>query len=323
MERVRIPEKDRKDFLLYVDEFQNFATDSFASVLSEARKYRLGLIISHQYIGQLVTTGAGVASTKVRDAIFGNVGTTINFRVGAVDAEFLETQYMPDLIGQDLVNLPNHNVYIKLMIDGFSSRAFSATTLPPIRVESKEEYQQIIINNSRRQFGKPRREVEDMIAQWSGMRTSTADSFVPPPLSSRPALPPLPSRPGSEDPHEESPASVSPKPVYIKPKYETNLAELGIDADVPAQPMEVRPAVPPPMSLEELGKQSQQESGQGGSGNRKRKRGRGGRSGGGGFGLRETLAHVLGGGQSQQSGGASPQPPPKEEDYDDEPDRRS
>ena len=132
MERVRIPEKDRKDFLLYVDEFQNFATDSFASVLSEARKYRLGLIISHQYIGQLVTTGAGVASTKVRDAIFGNVGTTINFRVGAVDAEFLETQYMPDLIGQDLVNLPNHNVYIKLMIDGFSSRAFSPTTLPPL-----------------------------------------------------------------------------------------------------------------------------------------------------------------------------------------------
>src|SRR3989344_3641001 len=103
MERVRIPEAERRDFLLYVDEFQNFATDSFAYVLSEARKYRLGLTIAHQYIGQLVTMQAGGAggSPKVRDAIFGNVGTMITFRVGATDAEFLEVQFAPDLIAQD------------------------------------------------------------------------------------------------------------------------------------------------------------------------------------------------------------------------------
>ena len=84
MERVRVPEDERVDFYLYVDEFQNFATDSFASILSESRKYRLDLILAHQYIGQLVTD----VSTKVRDAVFGNVGTMICFRVGAADAEF-------------------------------------------------------------------------------------------------------------------------------------------------------------------------------------------------------------------------------------------
>ncbi|MBI4137635.1 MAG: type IV secretion system DNA-binding domain-containing protein, partial [Candidatus Sungbacteria bacterium] len=86
MERIRVPEEERRDFYLYVDEFQNFATDSFASILSEARKYRLNIIIAHQYVGQLVTD----VSTKVRDAVFGNVGTMISFRVGAADAEALE-----------------------------------------------------------------------------------------------------------------------------------------------------------------------------------------------------------------------------------------
>ena len=92
MERVRITEEGRKDFYLYVDEFQNFATESFAAILSEARKYRLNLTIAHQYIGQLVTS----ASTKIRDAIFGNVGTMIIFRVGATDAEFLEKELTPN-----------------------------------------------------------------------------------------------------------------------------------------------------------------------------------------------------------------------------------
>jgi len=103
MERVRIPEDERVDFYLYVDEFQNFATDSFASVLSEARKYRLNLILAHQYVGQLVTD----VSTRVRDAIFGNTGTMITFRIGAMDAEFLEPEFQPELEAEDLVNLPN------------------------------------------------------------------------------------------------------------------------------------------------------------------------------------------------------------------------
>ena len=128
MERVRIPEHERQDFYLYVDEFQNFATDSFANILSEARKYRLCLILAHQYIGQLVTD----VSTKVRDAVFGNVGTMIMFRTGAEDAEVLEREITPEFMAVDLVGLPNYTVYTKLMIDGVTSRPFSADTLPPL-----------------------------------------------------------------------------------------------------------------------------------------------------------------------------------------------
>src|SRR3989338_2329820 len=126
MERVRIPEEERKDFYLYVDEFQNFATDSFANILSEARKYRLNIIIAHQYIGQLVTE----TTTKVRDAVFGNCGTLVIFRVGAADAEFLENEFTPEFEIQDLVNLPNRQIYIKLMVNGVTSRPFSAAVLP-------------------------------------------------------------------------------------------------------------------------------------------------------------------------------------------------
>lgn len=169
MERVRILEEERNDFYLYVDEFQNFATESFASILSEARKYRLDLIIAHQYIGQLVTD----VSTKVRDAVFGNVGTMITFRVGAADAEFLEKEFMPEFMPQDLINLPNHNVYLKLMVDGVHSRPFSATTLPKLQFEVEEGIDIKIIEQSRQNYAIPRAEVEENIAQWSGMGGET------------------------------------------------------------------------------------------------------------------------------------------------------
>lgn len=165
MERVRIAEEERKDFYLYVDEFQNFATDSFASILSEARKYRLNLIIAHQYVGQLVTD----VSTKVRDAVFGNVGTMITFRVGAGDAEYLEKEFSPEFMQPDLINLPNFNVYLKLMVDGLTSRPFSATTLPALKFETDPEIKGKIIKASRLRYARPREEVEAKIAQWSGM----------------------------------------------------------------------------------------------------------------------------------------------------------
>ena len=114
MSRVDIPEDQRRDFYLYVDEFQNFATESFANILSEARKYHLCLTIGHQYIGQLEIGG----NTVVRDAIFGNVGTLIVFRVGASDAEFLVREFTPKFTEEDLVNLPKYSIYLKLMIDG-------------------------------------------------------------------------------------------------------------------------------------------------------------------------------------------------------------
>ena len=123
---------------MYVDEFQNFATDSFVNILSEARKYRLNLVIAHQYIGQLVTD----TSTAVRDAVFGNVGTMVTFRVGAADAEFLEQEYMPEFLQNDLIRLANRDIYIKLMIDGITSRPFSARTItvPPIKKDEKNHF---------------------------------------------------------------------------------------------------------------------------------------------------------------------------------------
>ncbi len=165
MERVRIAEEERQDFFLYVDEFQNFATDSFASILSEARKYRLDLTIAHQYTGQLVSE----TSTKVRDAVFGNVGTMIVFRVGAEDAEFLEKEFEPEFMPQDIVNLPNHHVYLKLMVDGVTSRPFSAVTLPPLRFSEDPTMKEKIMLVSRERYGRPRVEVEAAITQWSGL----------------------------------------------------------------------------------------------------------------------------------------------------------
>lgn len=165
MERIRIPESERRDFYLYVDEFQNFATDSFAGILSEARKYALNLVVAHQYIGQLVTD----VSTKVRDAIFGNVGTMIIFRVGAADAEFLEPEFTPEFVIQDLVNLPNREIYVKLMVDGTTSRPFSAATLPPMAVAGDEENREKIIGASRERYARPIGEVTDQINRWSGI----------------------------------------------------------------------------------------------------------------------------------------------------------
>ncbi|MBI5220750.1 MAG: type IV secretion system DNA-binding domain-containing protein [Candidatus Liptonbacteria bacterium] len=165
MERVRIPEEERVDFYLYVDEFQNFATDAFASILSEARKYRLDLIVAHQYIGQLVTDLGDSRSAKVRDAIFGNVGTMIMFRIGAADAEFLENEFTPEFTIEDMVNLPNRHVYLKLMVDGVTSRPFSAATLPPFKYEAAAMSRERIIQNARKRYARPNYQVEEEIAK--------------------------------------------------------------------------------------------------------------------------------------------------------------
>jgi len=170
MERVRISEEQRQDFFLYVDEFQNFATESFAAILSEARKYRLNLILAHQYIGQLVSEHI----TKVRDAVFGNVGTIVSFRVGAEDAEFLEKEFTPEFTIQDIVNMPNYHIYLRLMIDGVTSRPFSAGTLPPIALSVNIKNREKIIQSSRAQYAQPREEVEQQIVSWSGMLNAAA-----------------------------------------------------------------------------------------------------------------------------------------------------
>jgi len=165
MERVRIPEDERKDFYLYVDEFQNFVTDSFAGILSEARKYRLNLTVAHQYTAQLVSD----KSSAVRDAVFGNVGTMVVFRVGADDADFLEKEFSPEFTPEDIVNLPNYKIYLKLMIDGVTSRPFSAKTLAPLVKSGNKEIENEVIRSSRKLYCRTKEVVEREINNWSGM----------------------------------------------------------------------------------------------------------------------------------------------------------
>lgn len=164
MSRTDMEEKDRKDFYLYVDEFQNFATDSFATILSEARKYRLNLIVGHQYIGQLVQE----RNTKVRDAIFGNVGTLVVFRIGAEDAEFLVKEFEPIFTEIDIVNLPKYAILLKLMINGVASDPFSAITLPPNPNFLTGNIEKVL-KVSRERYANPVAEVEEKISRWMGV----------------------------------------------------------------------------------------------------------------------------------------------------------
>ncbi len=141
----------------FVDEFQNFANESFADILAEARKYKLNLTVANQYIAQMEET--------VRDAVFGNVGTTISFRVGPFDAEMLERAFMPVFSQEDLVNMARFQMYLTLSIDGSGSRPFSAKGLPPI-TKPAVSYKDGVINSSRANYAKPRAQVEQDITSW-------------------------------------------------------------------------------------------------------------------------------------------------------------
>lgn len=157
MSRVDIPEKDRRDFYLYIDEFQNFSTESFATILSEARKYHLNLIIAHQYIEQL--------TDEVKAAVFGNVGTLVNFRVGAVDAEELVKELAPTFTEEDVLNLPKFEFYIKLMIDGVASSPFSARGLAPLRKDEETHNFEKAVEWTRQHYAKDRVTVEREIME--------------------------------------------------------------------------------------------------------------------------------------------------------------
>ena len=167
MSRVDVPEPEREDFFLYVDEFQNFATMSFKDILSEARKYRLSLIMAHQYIEQL--------DEEVAAAVFGNVGTIACYRVGATDAEDLVKEFTPYFTEEDLVNLTKFEIYLRLMINGVASKPFSASSLPPLREDEKTGNKDKVIAVSRERFSRPRAEVEEKIIRWTGIEEMGAD----------------------------------------------------------------------------------------------------------------------------------------------------
>jgi hypothetical protein len=208
MSRADVPEARMArlpNFYLYVDEFQSFANESFADILSEARKYKLNLTVAHQYIEQM--------SEEVRAAIFGNVGTMIVFRVGPFDAEIFEKEFMPTFIAEDFVNLGFAQIYLKLMIDGVGSQPFSAITMPPVAkpvVSHKEE----VLRTSREQFGEKRNIVEEDIIK------QTLSTSVPPKIEKK-----EPKNDGKQHAASEQPKSEVKKTPIKKEDHET-LAEI-------------------------------------------------------------------------------------------------
>jgi len=156
MSRAEMKEADRKDFYFYVDEFQNFATDTFAEILSEARKYRLNLTLAHQYMGQL--------SNLVQKTVFGNVGSIISFRVGADDAGVLAQEYNPIFKERDIINLGMREFYCKMSVNGEIREAFSGRTMDAPKIT--KSYVEEIIANSRKTYCERRVDVEEVLAKW-------------------------------------------------------------------------------------------------------------------------------------------------------------
>ena len=147
-----------------MDEFKNFVTDSLATILSEARKYRLNLVMAHQYLSQLVTEN----NTKIRDAVFGNAGTVVSFRIGVEDAEVIARELAPVFNEFDVVNIDRYRAYVKLMIDGTASRPFDLRTLPPAEGGSLERGA-VIKRLSKLRHSRSRAEVEAEILQRSAL----------------------------------------------------------------------------------------------------------------------------------------------------------
>lgn len=231
MRRVDIPESQRKDFYVYADEFQKFATDSFATILSEARKYRLNLILTHQYIEQM--------PLSVTQAVFGNVGTLAAYGIGPTDAAFLEKEFAPTFLAQDIINLGRYEMYLKLQIEDMISAPFSARGLAPRDQSSglREE----AIRLSRTQYSRRVEVVEEKIRRWAETRfhhgmsaaaQTTAsvvgaavrepevkDPVIEGPLLGNPTRPQLESPFAGEQHHTQVPAVV-PEPAISTSAYQ-------------------------------------------------------------------------------------------------------
>jgi hypothetical protein len=216
MSRVDMKEDDRKDFYLYVDEFQNFATDTFCSILSEARKYRLALIMAHQYINQLVVSKSGATSTQIRDAVFGNVGTLQSFKVGAEDGEYLAKEYAPVLTEQDIIGISNYKAYIKLNIKNSTSRPFSLHTIYSEEGKS-EKIREIVRQYSRMKYGRKKIFVDQEITSRIGIDigSSKKKSKKKPAAGPGVKVPPGAMPPGAKPPAPKKAAPKIPPPPPI------------------------------------------------------------------------------------------------------------
>ena len=260
MARVDMAKEDRKDFYLYVDEFQNFATDTFASILSEARKYRLNLIMAHQYIAQLSEGAGGVAvgqkDSKIRDAVFGNVGTMLSFKVGAEDAEYLEKEYAPVLSQQDILGMANYKAYMKLNINNSTSRPFSIESIwdPDGR---NYKIAEIIKKYSRMKYGRKKEFVDAEIEARMGIgnleaiaKTAKQDPTVPnellgdTPAGDTKKIIPL------KDEHVENPpptSTIQPDPAHVPAAAKVAPPVDPKKPILPIDPTKVKPPSAPPM----------------------------------------------------------------------------
>lgn len=264
MSRADVPEDQRQDFCLYVDEFQNFSTDSFATIMSEARKYHLNLVVANQFTTQL--------SEEIRDAVVGNVGTIVSFRIGQNDVELLSRYFQPLFNGDDLLRVPNRNAIVRTMIHGVPTQPFSMATIPPLGQPNKQLLQ-ALKQLSAAKYGRPKAQVQDEIFKRLATKEVPKPAYgspfgaqpsVPGQLSSptvpRPSGPPKPaSASGSsfldewlakrrQTPPASSPALPSapsnPQPIQLQPKVQTALP------DAPPAPAVVPTPVQPPVITE-------------------------------------------------------------------------
>jgi energy-coupling factor transporter ATP-binding protein EcfA2 len=246
LSRADVPDRVLKtlpNFYLFVDEFQSFANESFADILSEARKYKLNLTIAHQYIEQM--------EEEVRAAVFGNVGTMIVFRVGAYDAEILEKEFAPQFTAEDIVNLGIYQIYLKLMIDGISSSPFSATTIPPIE-KPEHSSMQNVIEMSRQQFAHERAKVEKDIENWmapikppekpkASAVPATSPALAPvAPKAATPVSTPVAPKPAPA-PVAKPQAPIAPKPPAEQPFKKAFEAIKATPAPAPAPVKQAQP----------------------------------------------------------------------------------
>lgn len=171
MSRANVPEEERQDFSLYVDEFQNFSTDSFATILSEARKYRLNLIVANQFTTQL--------TDEIRDAVFGNIGTVISFRVGTNDAEFLAKQFQPIFDVDDLQRIPNYNAVVRMLIGGIPAQPFSMAAMPSLGKPNKK-LMDALKQLSAAKYGRAKTKVETEIFTRLRPKEEPKPAFTPP-----------------------------------------------------------------------------------------------------------------------------------------------
>lgn len=179
MSRSDIPEEERVDFSLYVDEFQNFSTDSFATIMSEARKYRLNLIVANQFTTQL--------TEEIRGAVFGNVGSTICFRIGQDDFDVMSRYFQPTFDGKDLLHLPNYNTVSKIMVNGVPTQPFSMATIPPLG-KPNYELAKALKQLSAAKYGRPRAQVENEIFDRLATKETPAPMPAAPPAATPPAM---------------------------------------------------------------------------------------------------------------------------------------